>query len=102
MAHAVSALYSKFNRMSPTAAAAAALLHVAVALVFLLELPRPLEAIEEAIEFTVEEFKPPMEPQVPAPPAPEPAAPAPTPQPPTAQATPPPPVPKPTPTPTPT
>ncbi len=103
MAHAVSALYSKFNRMSPTAAALAALLHVAVALAFVWgSSGDPAEAVEEAIEFTVQEFTPPTpEPQIPAAPAPEPAPVAPPAQPPGARAAAPPSTSVPTPSPQP-
>jgi len=67
VAHAVSALYSKFNRMSPVAAAMAALLHALVAMAFLLELPRTqAEAAERAIEFTVEMPSAPPSPPLPA------------------------------------
>lgn len=81
MAHAVSALYSKFNRMSPAAAAMAAGLHALVALAFLLELPRTqAEAAERVVEFTVEvPSAPPAEAPAPAAPAtPPPQAPTPS------------------------
>ena len=62
MAHAVSALYSKFTRMSPTAVALALLLHGLVGLALLWDPPlKSVEAAEEAIEFTVTEPVPPPE-----------------------------------------
>ena len=88
MAHAVSALYSKFNRMSPAAAALAALLHALVALAFLWESPRhEVETAEHVIEFTVEPLTPtpaPAQPEAPAAPtqpAVQPATQAPVPPP---------------------
>jgi type IV secretory pathway VirB10-like protein len=83
VAHAVSALYSKFNRMSPTAAALAALLHALVALAFLWESPRhEVETTERAIEFTVEPPTPTPSPTPPPTPEPAPAeAPAAAPKP---------------------
>lgn len=104
MAHAVSALYAKFNHMSPTAAALAALLHVLVALAFLWGSPlRHVEAAENAIEFTVPDIAPPPEsPETPPPAAAEAApSPPPSPPPPSAQAPAPAPTPAPTATPTP-
>src|SRR3954470_13924868 len=59
MAHAVSALYSKFNRMSPAAAALALLLHALVGGALFWESPLKAEAAEEAIEFTVDVPPPP-------------------------------------------
>ncbi len=77
--HAISATYTRFDRMSPTAAALAVLLHVATALAlwWVSPLNRISEPKEEAIEVTIEPPKPPT-----APPSLPQANPAPTPAPP--------------------
>ncbi|WIM11212.1 energy transducer TonB [Enhydrobacter sp.] len=85
MTHVISATYTRFDRMSPTAAALAVLLHVATALALWWISPlnhRAAAPAEQAIEVTIE-------PPEPAPAAPQPEA-RPEPQPSPAQ---PPPVP---------
>jgi protein TonB len=93
--HAISATYSRFDRMSPTAAALAVLLHVATALALWWVSPlNRNHPEEEPIEVTIEQPRveqpkpPPPLPQAPPQPAPPPPAPtaAPKPPPPAASA----------------
>jgi TonB family protein len=95
VAHDVSLSFSRYERMSPSGLALAALLHAAVALALYWISPlRHIETTEDPIEITVEQEAP-----TPAPPAPQPP-PEPPPKPPPVQAVqPPPPPPAPTPTP---
>ncbi len=79
MAHAVSATFTRFERMSPPAAIGALLLHVLVA--FLLWWSSPLhhddDAEEKAVEVTMEAPPPPPPEPKPAPETPKPPPPAP-------------------------
>jgi TonB family protein len=107
VAHAITASSSRYDRMSPVAAALAAGLHVATALALFLVSPLNRHDADldndKAIEVTIEEPKPPETPPVaaakpqPPPPAVQPPAaqPAPPPPPPTAAAHKPPPQPQP-------
>ncbi|MEI6201356.1 MAG: hypothetical protein WCP68_05350, partial [Enhydrobacter sp.] len=83
MAHAVSATFTRFERMSPPAAIGALLLHVLVA--FLLWWSSPLHhddhAEEKVVEVTMEAPPPPPEPK-PAPETPKAPPPAPAAKPP--------------------
>ena len=96
MTHAISLSSTRFDRMSPTAAALAVLLHAATVLALWWVSPLNQRGVEldtenQAIDVTLERTQPePPKPAPPAPPAPEPKA-----APPPVAATPPPPPPPP-------
>ncbi|MBS0527200.1 MAG: energy transducer TonB [Proteobacteria bacterium] len=89
MAHAITASSSRYDHMSPVAAALAAVLHVATALALFLVSPlnRHDVDVDNAIDVTIEQPKPPE------PPPQEAVKPTPPPQPPAVQPAPPPPPP---------